>query len=155
MLTTGEIKNYSLFAGLEGRDLEKIAKFCTRKVYPANTLLYSPETKASYVYLLEEGEGAVQMVIPADKGKPEIIMTTLSKGATFGFAPLCTAFVRIAITRIVAQVTLIQVDGSELLRLFEQDTRLGYRVMRNLSGIISVLLGNTMVFLRQEIWKRS
>jgi CRP-like cAMP-binding protein len=150
VLTAKEIRDYNLFAGLNESELTKISNLCTRKIYPANTVIFDPGTTTSDVYLLEGGNDAIQIEIPIGKGKSNIVIHTLSKGETFGWAPLCPTNIRTATARVIDEATVLQANGLELLRLFDQDTHMGYLVMRNLSGIISLRLDYTTVFLRHE-----
>jgi CRP-like cAMP-binding protein len=150
MLTAREIQNYTLFAGLDEPDLVKISRFCSRKVYPANSVIFDPESTTPDIYLLEGGNDAVQIEIPADKGKPRIVIHTLSKGETFGWVPLCPAGIRTATARAIDEATVIQVYGPDLLRLIDQNIRMGYLIMRNLSCIINLRLEYTTIVLRHE-----
>jgi CRP-like cAMP-binding protein len=153
VITAKEIKGYNLFAGLNESELAKISGLCSRKLYPANTVIFDPSATSSDVYLLEGGNEAIQIEIPIGKGKSNVVIHTLSKGETFGWAPLCPANIRTATARVIAAATVIQVNGQELLQLFNQDAHTGYLVMRNLSCIISLRLEYTTIVLRHELQK--
>jgi len=153
MLKAEDIREYNLFSGLEETELDKIAKLCTRKTYTVDTVLFDPHTTTSDVFLLEGGNESIQIEIPIRNGKSKIAIHTLSKRETFGWAPLCPVQFRTAIARVIEPATVIQINGAELIRLFDQNNHMGYLVMKNLSGIISSRLDHTNIVLRHEIQK--
>jgi len=153
MLTAEDIQGYNLFTGLDKLELERIAELCTRQTYETNTVIFDPNTNRSDVYLLEGGNESIQIEIPIHGERPKIVIHTLSKGETFGWAPLCPVQIRTATARVIEPATVIQINGAGLLRLFDQNNHMGYLVMRNLSSIISSRLDQTTLVLRHEIQK--
>jgi CRP/FNR family transcriptional regulator len=81
----------------------------------------------------------------------KIVIHTLSKGETFGWAPLCPVQIRTATVRVIDKADVIKVNGSELNRLFEEDNHIGYVVMKNLSSIISRRLDHTIIAFSHKL----
>jgi len=151
MVTAKEIKGFNLFSGLEDPDLARIAALCTRHRYPANTVIFDPNTAAEDIYFLEGGNDVVQIEIPIQDHDSRITIHTLHKGEVFGFAALGPPHSKTAAARCLEQADVITLKGKELADLLEEDNRIGYQVMKNLSGIISSRLAYTTVVFRREI----
>ncbi len=151
MVTARDIKGFNLFSGLEEQDLERIAALCTRNRYPANTVIFDPATNAENVYLLEGGNDAVQIEIPIQDHETKVTVHTLHKGEVFGWAPLGPPHSKTATARCLEEANVITFKGKDLLALLEEDNRIGYRVMTNLSGIISSRLAYTTIVFRREL----
>lgn len=153
MVTANEIKGFNLFSGLEEADLARIATFCTRHQYPANTVIFDTNTAAEDIYFLEGRNDVVQIEIPIQDHDFKVTIHTLHKGEVFGFAALGPPHSKTAVARCLEQADVITLKGKELVGLLEEDNRIGYQVMKNLSGIISSRLAYTTVVFRREIQK--
>jgi CRP/FNR family transcriptional regulator, cyclic AMP receptor protein len=151
MVTARDIRGFNLFSGLDEADLEKIAVLCTRHQYPANTIIFDPNTMAEDVYLLEGGNDVVQIEIPIQNSDQRLTIHTLHKGEVFGWAALGPPHSKTATARCLEQANVITFKAKDLMVLLDGDNRLGYQVMKNLSGIISSRLAYTTVVFRREI----
>jgi CRP/FNR family transcriptional regulator, cyclic AMP receptor protein len=151
MVTAKEIKGFNLFSGLDDAALVRIATLCTRHRYPANTVIFDPNTTAEDIYFLEGGNDAVQIEIPIQEHEARVTIHTLHKGEVFGFAALGPPHSKTAVSRTLDQADVITLKGKDLADLLEEDNRIGYQVMKNLSGIISSRLAYTTVVFRREI----
>jgi CRP/FNR family transcriptional regulator, cyclic AMP receptor protein len=151
MLTAQDIKGYTLFTGLTEPQLSQIAAICTRRRYQADDVIFDPDTPSGDLFLLERGNDAIQIEIPIGSHEDKIVIHTLSKGEVFGWAALGPPHARTAIARCLEQVDVIAMNGQELRQLLDADSRIGYVVMKNLSGFISSRLAYTTVAFRHEI----
>jgi CRP/FNR family transcriptional regulator, cyclic AMP receptor protein len=151
MVTASDLRGFNLFSGLEETDLALIAALCTRHTYPANTIIFDPNTTAEDIYLLEGGNDVVQIEIPIQEHDLKVVIHTLHKGEVFGWAALGPPHSRTATARCLEQANVITVRGKDLLALLDDDCLLGYQVMKNLSGIISSRLAYTTVVFRREV----
>ncbi|MBN1189630.1 MAG: cyclic nucleotide-binding domain-containing protein [Dehalococcoidales bacterium] len=151
MVNASDLKGYNLFSGLEESALARIAELCTRHTYPANTVIFDPNTSADDVYLLEGGNDVVQIEIPIQEHDIKVTIHTLHKGEVFGWAALGPPHSRTATARCLEQASVIVIKGKDLLDLLENDAATGYQVMKNLSGIISSRLAYTTIVFRREI----
>jgi CRP/FNR family transcriptional regulator, cyclic AMP receptor protein len=151
MITAKDIKGFNLFSGLEDADLARIAILCARHQYPAGTVIFDPNTTAENIYLLEGGNDVVQIEIPIQDHDQKLTIHTLHKGEVFGWAALGPPHSKTATARCLDQANVITLKGQELLALLDEDNRMGYQVMKNLSGIISSRLAYTTVVFRREI----
>jgi CRP/FNR family cyclic AMP-dependent transcriptional regulator len=151
MVTAKELRGFNLFSALDEPALSRIATLCSRHRYPANTIIFDPNTAAEEIYFLEGGNDAVQIEIPIQEHEARVTIHTLHKGEVFGFAALGPPHSKTAVARTLDQADVITLKGKDLVALLEEDNRIGYQVMKNLSGIISSRLAYTTVVFRREI----
>lgn len=157
MIEVEELKIFNLFTGLDESELEKIAGLCTRYFFEKNALIFDPHSSTSDIFLLEGGNDIVQIEVPLSEYDHEkkLVIHTLSKGETFGWAPLVPSHLRTALARCLERVDIIRINGRELIELLDRNYHMGYVIMKNLSGIISTRLAYTTVILRREIQRSS
>jgi CRP/FNR family cyclic AMP-dependent transcriptional regulator len=151
MLKTKEIQGYKLFNGLAETELSEIAVFCNRLNYDTNSVIFDPDTPSENIFFLEGGNDAIQIEIPLGIHGDKIVIHTLSKGETFGWAALGSQHVKTATARCLVPVTVIAINGKRLMEFLARDNHAGYIVMKNLADIISTRLSYTTVAFRHEI----
>lgn len=150
MLKLEELKNIKLFAGLNDEALRKIADLCTRKYFKQGSIVFTNYTPASDLYLLEEGNDAIQIEIYVSD-EERIVIHTMSKGEPFGWSALGAPHIRTAIARCVEDVKVISIDVNNLFKLLDSDHDTGYLVMKNLAEQISSRLSYTTLAFRNEL----
>lgn len=155
MLKAEDIKEYKLFAGLNKSELAKIAKLCTTRRYEANAIVCEPNTRATELYILAGDSDSVKISIPIRDHKTKIVIHSLNKGETFGWAAIVPPHMRTAAATCTAATELICIDGRGLLDLLDKNEHMGYIFMKNLSGVISSRLAYTTVVLRLQVEKLS
>jgi len=151
MLTTQDVQGYKLFTGLAENELREIASLCRRRSYESNSVIFDPDTPSEEIFLVEGGNDAIQIEIPLGVQEAKIVIHTLSKGETFGWAALGSQHVKTATARCLESVRVISINGKSLMQLLERNNHIGYQVMKNLSDIISARLSYTTVAFRHEI----
>jgi len=80
-----------------------------------------------------------------------MVIHTLCKGETFGWAALASRHIKTATARCIEPTTVIAIYGKNLTDLLEKNNHVGYVVMRNLADIINTRLAYTSVVFRHEI----
>ena len=153
MVTVHDLKQFNLFAGLDESELGQIARLCARRTYECGAEIFSPGVPAGDIFMLEGKNDAVQIEMAVFEGGPKTVIHTLQKGEVFGWAALVPPHQRTATARSVDKVTLICLNGKDLIELMDKNDHLGYMVMKNLSGILSNRLSYTTLVLRREIRK--
>jgi CRP-like cAMP-binding protein len=151
MVTPQEIKGYKLFFGLAESELAGLARLCDRRTFEGNMLIFDPDHPSEDVFIVEGGNETIQIEIPITSSDDKIVIHTLSRGETFGWAPLGTQNVRTATARCLGPVSVISINGKSLLQYLEQNRQTGYIVMKNLVDIISARLSYTTVAFRHEM----
>ena len=151
MVTVAEIKGYKLFYGLDESELNEIAKLCIKHTYEANEVITVMNSPAKDLYILVDGNNALQIEVPISSHRPKVAIQTLGKGEAFGWAAIVPPHLRTASARMIDRAEVICIDGQKLRVLLENDNHIGYILMRNVSMLISSRLSYTTVALRDQL----
>lgn len=153
MITAEDIKKYGLFSSLEENELSEIAGLCTRRIYGHDSIIFEPNAPSEEIFIVESGNDAIQIEISMGTGDSKMVIHTLSKGETFGWAALAPQHIKTAVARCVETAGVITINGKKLVSLCERNNHIGYILMRNLIDIINTRLSYTTVVMRHEINK--
>jgi CRP-like cAMP-binding protein len=143
-----DLRQLDLFAGVDENDLKKLAQICRVETIEKNTIVYPPGSCRDDVYFLTGKNDAVQIELPVEGFSNNVVTHTLSKGELFGWCTLVPQQLRTTLARCTEDTEVISIKGDALQNLMDADSRLGYRIMKNLSAIIAARLTYTSVSLR-------
>jgi len=129
------LKNSEVFKGLTTEELKLVAALGREQNYPAGTVVLKEGGTADEFYVVLEGEFRVQICLGA--GVECVQIATLHDGQVFGWSCM------IGIPKL--RSTVVAVKDSKVLvfkcldlkRLYAQNTRIGYHVMRAMAVVIS------------------
>ncbi|MBM3166792.1 MAG: cyclic nucleotide-binding domain-containing protein [Chloroflexi bacterium] len=150
MVPNEALRQYSLFKGVDDKELAKLAPLCHEKTYDAGAALFNQGNKASKLHLCKKG--SVDIIVHLTE--PWGIDVTVHKakaGEIFGWSSLVEPHIYTASAKCSEKTEVIQIEASDLARLFEENPHLGYVVMANLSAVISSRLGEYRQKLAVEI----
>ena len=146
MFTLESLRRVEVLAGLTDQELTRVGAICRKVTFDAQDIIVREGEPSDDVYVIHEGsveivldEGRVTAETLAAPGPQAIV--SLGQGQVFGEMALIDKGPRSATVRCTA-------DGSELyvirrddfIRLCDQDTDIGYKVMRNLAADLSFKL---------------
>jgi toluene monooxygenase system ferredoxin subunit len=123
------------FAALAPEQLARVAAICQLQECAEGLRIYNHGDSAKYFYVL--AEGTVRFAIGFGS-RHAAAGDILRRGHVFGWAALTPgARYRIATASCVTPCTVLAIDGDALMGLMEQDTALGYRLMKQLNLLIT------------------
>lgn len=123
------------FSGLSSTQLERLAALGVIREFGEGEQIYRTGEPARDMYVLVRG--MVRMAVGYG-GRNASAGDVLRRGDVFGWAavtPSCN--LRLATASCIAPCTLLSLNGEHLLALMEQDHTLGYRLMTQLSSLIT------------------
>lgn len=126
------------FGGLNAAQRERVAAIGEIRELDEGAQIYRIGEPAVHMYVLMRG--MVRMAIGYG-GRNASAGDVLRRGDVFGWAaitPSCN--LRIATASCLAPCTLLVLEGAKVLNLMEQDHTLGYRLMTQLSILITSTL---------------
>jgi len=151
------LKRTEVFLGLDDGDLHKIASLpsCREIACQAQETIFRAGDKAKNLYVLEEGQIDLVMMIRPDSQQPamQVTIDTVTKGGFFGWSALVPphSYVMSAICQQPSRVVIM--SGAELDRLFDEDNNIGYKVLQSLTRIIGMRLRDVEhVLITGEKW---
>jgi CRP-like cAMP-binding protein len=146
MVTIDSLRRVEILTGLTDEQLARIADICKEKVYDAGDIIVREREPSNEIYIIDSGSTEVQLsgshitaetlVAPG----PQAIIS-LGQGQIFGEMALIDMGLRSATVCCTVDGTRVYViSRDDFVRLCEQDTDIGYLVMRNLAADLSFKL---------------
>jgi CRP-like cAMP-binding protein len=156
MVTVESLKRVEILIGLTEEQLARVLQICQTRVYQNQDIIVREREPSDEIYVINRGSaevilsgGRVTAEALAAPGPDAII--SLGQGQIFGEMALIDMGPRSATVRCTS-------DGSELyvirredfVQLCEQDTDIGYKVMRNLAAELSFKLRHRNLSWRSD-----
>jgi len=129
-----------LFDGLTEEQFERLASIFDERTYKRNELVFSQGDEGDRLYIVRSG--FVKVIVDDQEGQenPRTIIN-LGRGQVFGEMALVDRGKRSATVRSVDDGTTVHSVSHEAFNdLCEEDTAIGYRVMRNIAADLSFRL---------------
>ena len=112
--------------------LEHLARLGTRVSYPAGQRIFAEGAEAEHLWLITRGYVNLDLQVP---GRGEVLIETLPPGSVMGwswlFPPYRWHFGAVA----ARNVDAIQFHGVDVMRLCDEDPKLGMDLMRRMIGV--------------------
>ena len=130
---------------LTDEELARFAVLCSPYAVVEDGLLFSEGRRASHLYLITEGQIAVQKPIraPHARHSRRSIVAICEPGEIVGWSALVEPFVYTLTATGWKPSRLISVDAGLLRRALDSYPEMGYRLMNRLSAVISRRLRHT------------
>lgn len=134
-----------LCQGISGFQRERLSKLAGEVLFKDGEWLFHEGQEASALFVLKDG--AIELLTSVN-GHFELPITILrTPGDCFGSSAIVAPHRYSLSARSKGASTLVAIEQRALLKLFEEDSVLGYRVMTNLAGHLLDRLRET----RQEL----
>jgi len=152
MVSIDALRQCELFADLNDEDLGKIAQICREEIHESQEIVFGESEVAEKVYILQEGRVAVQMHLRSDlEPNGDITIEEVTPGRIFGWSALVRQRRFTASVRALERVRVIAIKSADLNALFEENSHIGFVVMKRLADVISSRLRRT----RQQVGEAS
>ncbi len=153
MAIIDDLKNAELFGGLGNSYIEKLLPLCRGGSYRQGTIIFKEGSEAAELYILTEGKVAVEMELCPVPNRPTIPtpVDIVTKGQCIGWSALVEPHIYTLSARCMTNCTALSIKGDMLRKVMNEDTGLGYEVMKQLSKIIASRLMDTRLRLTSGI----
>lgn len=121
-------------AEFDDATLEQLARVAKERLLPAGSLLFSEGDRHGQIYLVSSGTVRLEM-LTARFGKRTIL--SVGRGDILAWSALIGDGVMTATAVAAENTKLVAFDASELRQLMEQDSKLGYQLMRSFAKALS------------------
>ena len=142
------LQGIDLFQGLTDDQLDKVAKICAEKRFHAGDIIAEEGAEGNELFVILEGfvEVLLGQVPPSTNSR---VVVSLGTGQIIGEMALLDQGPRSASIRATSEPTIVQVIGrKDFENLCQQDTNIGYMVMRNLAADLSFKLRHRNLIAR-------
>ena len=124
------LKRVHLFDGLDETELAALADICTEHLINPNELILEQNTTGTELYII--ADGSVEVFVKGLKNARSLVV--LGKGQVVGEMALIDQGYRSASVQATKSgATLYCVQSKNFYQLCQENTRIGYQVMRNLA----------------------
>lgn len=153
MEITELLATFELFKDLSDAQLQVVASTAIAEAFEENQEIFHEKSTESDIYILTEGR--VQIIGALGKSDSATIHTIIP-GKLFGEFAFIDGEPRSASAIAIMKSSVFKIPREALMAQFNQDSRLGFIVMRNLTGILARRIRQTAHELRSSLmWEKS
>ncbi len=143
------LKQSDLFKKIPVEELKALIPFSQKKSFAAESVIFSQNSEAERVYLLEEGLVALKTTLTNGL---EITYELITKrGDPFGWSALLEPYRHMTTAICLENTKAVFFNRKDLSRMFPKHPVLGFKVMQNLSILIAKRLERTRRLLVGQI----
>jgi (2Fe-2S) ferredoxin len=131
------LRNVEVFKGLIDNKLAGIQDYCREKDYRHNERLFSDGEEATCLWVMRKGQVDLRFDLPDRPTSSRNTLSTVSEFMAFGWSSLVPPH-RYRLSAYCASETcrVLQIEREMLLKIFKEDSKIGYVLMSNLVEII-------------------
>jgi CRP/FNR family transcriptional regulator, cyclic AMP receptor protein len=138
------LESHPFFTGLSPDVLELIAGCASNVHFDAGCRIFEQGEPASLFYVIRSGRVALEVHSPA---KGPLIIDTMEGGEVLGWSWLIPPYQYFASARAVSPVRATALDGACLRGKCEDDTDLGYQLLKRVTTVMYQRLQSTRIRL--------
>lgn len=125
--------------GLNEKQIQKVRSLGHVESYDNNAVICTEGEEARKLYLVEEGEVAVQSELGRGVHIP---ITVVSAGQAFGWSTLVPPYKLMATVTASSKTKILSIERESLLKLMKTDPILGSTLMQNITSTVASRLRN-------------
>ena len=138
MVTPEDLRRCEVFAELTDEELQRILPFCREEQHAKDSLVFKEGEKAETFYILQEGKVRLEYEIcPQPDYCQDATILLDQPGDFMGWSSLVKPRRLTAFGHCITDVRVIAIDSKALIELMEQDSHIGFVVMKDLAGKIN------------------
>ena len=130
------LQGVDLFEGLSGEELDKVAAVCIERRFNPGDMIAKEGAAGTELFVIMEG--FVEIVLGERPATSARVVVSLGPGQIIGEMALVDQGPRSASVRATSKPTVVQaIQRADLEALCQEETRIGYVIMRNLAADLS------------------
>jgi len=152
MISANQLKEFSFFKGFSDQELGKLSGVVSEETVHAGTQMYKNGDPARGLFLVQEGKVVLVMDSNLGPHRPpmQVTVDVVTKGESMGWSAVVEPYVYTLGALCIDRAKLICLDAPRLRKLMDEDTCLGYRVMKATAQVIANRLTHTRIILVGE-----
>jgi CRP-like cAMP-binding protein len=128
-----------IMGGLSDKQKQKLRNLGRVETYEQNAVICTEDDESRKLYLVEEGQVAVQSELGRGMRIP---ITIVSEGQAFGWSVLVPPHKLTATVTASSRVRVLAIEREPLLSLMKADPALALTIMQNIASVIASRLRN-------------
>jgi CRP-like cAMP-binding protein len=137
MNTIEHLDEVEVFKGLEPSQLSAVKDCCQVKTFTEGEKIFGDKDTAHFLWAVVEGRVALRFDLPGRKSSEEMTIATISEGKVFGWSSFAPPYkYRLSAYCSSKDCQLIEINKDCLIKVFEANPLIGYRVMTNVAKVI-------------------
>ena len=151
MISPEMLRRYPYFAPIQEDTLHQIAMIAEERFVEADYEMFPLGTPADHLFVIIDGEVDIQYVLPNGEHRT---VDTLIDGDLLVWSALVAPYLTTGIGTTTKPTHLIAIEAAPLRAICEEDPQLGYRLMTEVSKLLSHRLEGARVQLAVADWQR-
>jgi CRP-like cAMP-binding protein len=142
MVSLNILEKLDIFAEFTDDQLEKIQGICSQKEYQRDESLFVEGDPAKDMWIVSSGDVELRFEMP-DKAQTSKNNTISSHGTAvpgsrvFGWSCFVPPYtMRLSAYCVSRECTIIKINGTALNKLMEEETQIGYKIMRYMVQVV-------------------
>jgi CRP-like cAMP-binding protein len=150
MIDIQVLKGFGIFNGLVDNELVRIAELCHERTLNKGALSFNQGSKSTELHFCRTGGVDIIVQIFEPQGMRVTVHHAMA-GEVYGWSSVIEPNIYTASAKCTEKTEEIYIKASDLLKLFEENSHIGYIVTRNLGAVISSRLTESQKKLAIEI----
>lgn len=152
MVTANTLKEFQFFKNLREDQLEKLAAIATEESYAAGSQMYKKGDPARCLLFVQEGKiiMSLENYMGPHRSPIHVTVDTITKGETMGWSAVVEPYIYTLSALCIDDARFIALDAAKLRSLMEEDTDMGYKIMKEIAKVIASRLTHTRIILVGE-----
>jgi CRP-like cAMP-binding protein len=135
MVSIKNLRTFEIFKHLSDAELKLISPFTKKEEFEAGMRIIEENSVASKLFLVLEGR--VSITMKGDFGKREMVIDDAVPGEIFGWSALAEPHISTAAVFATEPSIFLTIDSAALRQFLEQNKDIGYKVMKEMTSVIS------------------
>lgn len=127
------LTEHPFFKDIDQANISFIAGCGQNKIFKANEVIHHEGDQADYFYLIRKGQVHINTSVPNQENKT---IQTVGEGDILGWSWLFEPYRWIFEAKASTEVHAVALDGQCLRQKCEQDTKLGYQLMKRFAQLM-------------------
>jgi len=137
MVQSEFLEKVVIFGGLNGDQLERVRGYCREREFRYGNRLFREGEMADRQWIVAEGQVDLRFDLPGEPTSVKNTISSISAPEPFGWSGLVEPNrYRLSAYCATRRCKVVTIRRDDLVRLFDEDDGLGFKVMSNLANII-------------------
>jgi NADP-reducing hydrogenase subunit HndB len=137
MIGNDFLESVGIFKGLDENQLTAVRGCCQAEQHKSGSKLFGEGEPASNLYIVKTGQVDLRFDLPGRPTSEKNTISSILESKAFGWSSLVSPYkYSLSAYCTTPSCEVVKIDRQRLFKLFEEDHRLGYLVLSNMTRVI-------------------